>query len=68
MLTNEGGFQSLLIPYTVPTDGGVYECIARNKAGEASFTVQLDVEGKYLVLMIIACSARSALSSVKDPF
>lgn len=46
MLTNEGGYQSLLIPYTVPTDAGVYECIARNKAGEASFSVRLDVEAK----------------------
>lgn len=46
MLTNEGGYQSLLMPYTLPKDGGMYECIARNRAGEGKFTVQLTVEGK----------------------
>lgn len=43
---NEEGVHSLLITPAGFEDAGVYTCVARNKAGEASFDVELKVVDK----------------------
>ena len=45
-LVNEEGVHSLLITPAGFADAGVYTCVARNKAGEASFEVELKVVDK----------------------
>lgn len=47
-LVNEEGVHSLLITYAGFPDTGTYSCVARNKVGEASFTVDVKVVGKCL--------------------
>ena len=46
-MVNEEGVNSLLISPAKFDDAGVYSCVARNKAGEASFSVELKVVGSY---------------------
>ncbi len=46
MIVNEGGVHSLLITYARPEDSGLYRCEAKNRAGQAKFTVGLSVEAK----------------------
>ena len=45
-MVNEEGVHSLLIPSASFPDTGTYSCVARNKAGEASFSVQVKVVDK----------------------
>ena len=47
MVVNEDGVHSLIITKASPQDGGIYNCIAKNKGGESAFTVDLRVLGKY---------------------
>lgn len=42
---SKNGVHSLRIPRAQADDGGEYTCIARNKAGEASCSAKLTVEG-----------------------
>ena len=44
-LVNEEGVHSLLLTTAAFSDIGQYSCVARNKVGEASFTVDLKVVG-----------------------
>lgn len=44
---NEEGVHSLLIDPASFPDSGTYSCFARNKVGEASFSVELKVVGMY---------------------
>nr|XP_006823021.1 PREDICTED: titin-like [Saccoglossus kowalevskii] len=46
VIVNEGGVHALLITYAVPSDTGTYTCVAKNRAGEAQFTVTLEVDPK----------------------
>jgi hypothetical protein len=43
---------SLLITPAMFPDAGVYSCVARNKVGEASFSVELKVVGEYFILVV----------------
>lgn len=57
LLVNEGGVHALMITSTSRTDAGTYTCVARNKSGEATFTVNLHVIGKFsnFVILNIYC-------------
>lgn len=46
MIVSEKGFHSLIFEVVRVSDAGAYVCVAKNRAGEATFTVQLDVLGK----------------------
>lgn len=46
MIVSEKGFHSLIFEVVRTSDAGPYVCVARNRAGEATFTVQLDVLGE----------------------
>ncbi|XP_041499654.1 myotilin isoform X1 [Microtus oregoni] len=46
MIVSEKGFHSLIFEVVRASDAGSYACVARNRAGEATFTVQLDVLAK----------------------
>uniref|UniRef100_A0A674K773 Myotilin n=1 Tax=Terrapene triunguis TaxID=2587831 RepID=A0A674K773_9SAUR len=66
MIVSEKGFYSLIFEVVRGSDAGTYECVASNRAGEASFTVQLDVTGKiysgdgYLEIFILQlCAPKS---------
>ncbi|XP_037317425.2 myotilin isoform X2 [Pungitius pungitius] len=43
MLVSERGMHSFLIEIVTVHHAGVYECVARNRAGEARFSMRLDV-------------------------
>uniref|UniRef100_A0A8D0HGN6 Myotilin n=1 Tax=Sphenodon punctatus TaxID=8508 RepID=A0A8D0HGN6_SPHPU len=43
MIISEKGFHSFIFEVVRSYDAGTYECVASNRAGETSFTVQLDV-------------------------
>lgn len=45
MLVCEKGMHSFIIEVTTVHDAGVYECVARNRAGESRFTMRLNVIG-----------------------
>ncbi len=42
--SNDGSQYSLMLVGTLPKDAGVYECVAKNTAGEARFVRQNEVE------------------------
>ncbi|XP_014309362.1 myotilin isoform X1 [Myotis lucifugus] len=46
MIVSEKGFHSLIFEMVRVSDAGAYVCVAKNRAGEATFTVQLDVLAK----------------------
>lgn len=46
MIVSEKGFHSLIFEVVRTSDAGAYICVAKNRAGEATFTVKLDVLGK----------------------
>lgn len=43
MVVNEEGVHSLLLLRAEPSDAGEYTCVARNPAGEAQFTVRVQI-------------------------
>lgn len=45
MIVSEKGFHSFIFEVVRAYDAGTWECVAYNRAGEASFTVKLDVIG-----------------------
>lgn len=45
MLVCEKGMHSFIIEIVTVHHAGVYECVARNRAGEGRFTMRLDVLG-----------------------
>lgn len=46
MLVRETGVHSLLIDPLSQNDAGTYTCLATNRAGQNSFTLELTVVGK----------------------
>lgn len=46
MLVCEKGMHSFIIEIVTVHHAGVYECMARNRAGESRFTMRLEVIGK----------------------
>ncbi|XP_074069096.1 myotilin isoform X1 [Macrotis lagotis] len=46
MIVSEKGFHSLIFEVVRASDAGTYACVAKNRAGEATFTIQLDVPAK----------------------
>lgn len=46
MLVRENGVHSLVIDPVTQKDAGTYTCIASNKAGQSSFSLELQVVGK----------------------
>lgn len=46
MLVRETGVHSLLIDPLTQNDAGIYTCIATNKTGQNSFSLELSVVGK----------------------
>ena len=52
IVINESGINSLIIHATTRFDNGQYTCVAKNRAGEASFTVHLNVARKCLLFSI----------------
>lgn len=46
MLVQENGIHSLVIDTLTQKDAGTYTCIASNKAGQSSFSLDLKVVGK----------------------
>lgn len=46
MMVRENGVHSLVIDPVTQKDAGAYTCIASNKAGQSSFTLELKVVGK----------------------
>lgn len=46
MLVRENGVHSLIIEPVTSRDAGIYTCIASNRAGENSFSLELIVAGK----------------------
>lgn len=46
MLVRENGIHSLVIEPLTQKDAGTYMCIASNKAGQCSFSLELKVVGK----------------------
>lgn len=49
MLVRENGVHSLVIDPLTQNDAGTYTCIASNKAGQSSFSLELKVVGKYWI-------------------
>ncbi|XP_055980592.1 myotilin isoform X1 [Sorex fumeus] len=46
MIVSEKGFHSLIFEVVRVSDAGTYTCVAKNRAGESNFTVQLEVLAK----------------------
>lgn len=51
MLVRENGIHSLVIDPLTQNDNGTYTCIASNKAGQSSFSLELKVVGKTVTLL-----------------
>lgn len=49
MLVCEKGMHSFIIEIVTVHHAGVYECVAKNRAGESRFSMRLDVIGKNVV-------------------
>ncbi|XP_067908512.1 myopalladin isoform X2 [Heterodontus francisci] len=49
MLVRENGIHSLLIDHLTAEDAGTYTCIATNKAGQSSFSLELSVVAKEIM-------------------
>ena len=50
IVVNEDGIHSLLIMSATRQDSGSYTCVARNKAGEDTFSVTLTILGRHRAL------------------
>lgn len=50
MLVRENGVHSLIIEPVTSRDAGIYTCIASNRAGENSFSLELIVAGSIFML------------------
>lgn len=50
MLVRENGVHSLIIEPVTSRDAGIYTCIASNRAGENSFSLELIVAGNIFML------------------
>lgn len=50
MLVRENGVHSLIIEPVTSRDAGIYTCIASNRAGENSFSLELTVAGNIFML------------------
>lgn len=46
MLVCEKGLHSFIIEIVTVHHAGVYECVARNRAGESRFSMRIDVLGE----------------------
>lgn len=57
MLVCEKGMHSFIIEIVTVHHAGVYECVARNRAGESRFTMRLDVLGTNAKLLLRRRSA-----------
>lgn len=53
MLVRENGVHSLLIDPLRQSDAGIYSCIATNKTGQNSFSLELSVVGKSLLDVLL---------------
>lgn len=61
MLVRENGVHSLVIDPLTQKDSGTYTCIASNKAGQSSFSLELRVVGKKEVVpCCVLCLAYEA--------
>lgn len=54
MLVRENGVHSLIIEPVTARDAGIYTCIASNRAGENSFSLELTVAGNTFLLSLHA--------------
>ncbi|KAF2978624.1 hypothetical protein EK904_010616 [Melospiza melodia maxima] len=52
MLVRENGVHSLIIEPVTARDAGIYTCIASNRAGENSFSLELTVAGNVFMLSL----------------
>lgn len=50
MLVRENGVHSLIIEPVTARDAGIYTCIASNRAGENTFSLELIVAGNIFML------------------
>lgn len=55
MIVSEKGFHSFIFEVVQVTDAGTWECVAFNRAGEASFTVKLNVIGTGVLGYFMHC-------------
>ncbi|NXR27410.1 PALLD protein, partial [Cinclus mexicanus] len=53
MLVRENGVHSLIIEPVTSRDAGIYTCIASNRAGENSFSLELTVAGNIFMLSLL---------------
>lgn len=51
MLVCEKGLHSFIIEIVTVHHAGVYECVARNRAGESRFSMRIDVLGERLHIL-----------------
>lgn len=51
IVINESGINSLIIHAVAKSDTGVYKCVARNRAGEDSFQVCLNVKREHCLIL-----------------
>jgi len=50
MLVRENGVHSLIIEPVTARDAGIYTCVASNRAGENTFSLELVVAGNIFML------------------
>ena len=53
MLVSEKSIHSFIIEIVTAHHAGIYECVAKNRAGESRFSLRLDVLGKNLFTTLI---------------
>lgn len=62
MLVCEKGLHSFIIEIVTVHHAGVYECVARNRAGESRFSMRIDVLGEcWRIFLKMNASHRSSL-------